>query len=227
MTSDNIVISLGGSLIVQEEIDTEFIKEFRDVILEEVAKGRKFVITCGGGKICRTYQAVASELTKTSKEDLDWIGIASLKLNAELIRIVFGKYAHQKVIENLSEPFTSDKPIIIGSAYKPGHSTDMGAVFAAKTIGAKIIINLSNIAHVYDSDPDQNKNAKKYDKISWAEYRDIIPKEWTPGLSTPFDPIASKEAQNEALEVLIMNGKPTKNLKNYLGGNGFEGTIIS
>ena len=116
---------------------------------------------------------------------------------------------------------------MIGSAYKPGHSTDYDAILAAKSVGAKKIINLSNIDYVYDSDPKINPNAKKIEKISWAEYRKLIPADWTSGLNTPFDPIASKMAEEEGIEVVIMNGKPIDNLAKYLSGEKFLGTIIS
>ena len=88
---ETIIISLGGSLIIPENIDVDFLKEFKALILSHVAQGKKFVIITGGGKICRKYQEVAKELAGPSDEDLDWIGIASLKLNAELLRVIFGE----------------------------------------------------------------------------------------------------------------------------------------
>ena len=97
----------------------------------------------------------------------------------------------------------------------------------AKTVGAKKIINLSNTDYVYDSDPKKNPQAKKIEKISWADYRALIPKEWNPGLNSPFDPIASEMAQKEGMQVIIMNGKPIDNLAKYLNGEKFSGTIIS
>ena len=224
---ETIIISLGGSLIIPDNIDIDFIKIFKTLILEHVTKGKKFVITTGGGKLCRRYQNAAKELVNASHEDLDWIGIASLKLNAELLRVVFGEYAHEKVIHNLSEKFSSDKPIIIGSAFEPGQSTDWDAVIGAKNVGAKKIINLSNTDYVYDSDPKKNTNAKKIEQISWTDYRGLIPKEWNPGLNSPFDPIASEMAQKEGMQVIIMNGKPIDNLAKCLNGEKFLGTIIS
>jgi uridylate kinase len=128
---------------------------------------------------------------------------------------------------DLSQNFKFEKSIIIGGAYEPGHSTDWDAVLAGKTVGAKKMINLSNIDYVYDSDPKINPNAKKIENISWTEYRKIIPKEWTSGLNSPFDPTASEEAEKEGMEVVIMNGKPIDNLKKYLNGEKFAGTIIS
>lgn len=227
MGEETIIISLGGSLIVPDEIDTDFLKDFKKLILAQVARGKKFVIITGGGKINRRYNEVAKKLASPSNEDLDWIGIASLKLNAELLRVIFGEYAHKKVIANLSIPFSFDKPIIIGSAYEPGWSSDWDAVAAAKTVGAKKLINLSNIDYVYDFDPKINPNAKKIEKISWTDYRALIPKEWTSGLNSPFDPIASEMAQKNGIIVIIMNGKPIDNLAKCLNGEKFQGTAIS
>ncbi|MEK7113460.1 MAG: UMP kinase, partial [Patescibacteria group bacterium] len=182
---ETIIISLGGSLIIPNEIDAEFLKGFKALILSHVSKGKKFVITTGGGKICRKYNDVAQSLASPSNEDLDWIGIASLRLNAELLRVIFGEFAHREVVTNLTMSFDHEKPVVIGSAFKPGWSSDWNAVQAAKTVGAKKIINLTNTDFVYDSDPKVNPNAKKIEKISWAEYRKLIPAEWNPGLNTP------------------------------------------
>ena len=224
---ETIIISLGGSLIVPDNIDTEFLKDFKTLILEHVAKGKKFVIITGGGKLNSRYNEVARKLAEPSDIDLDWIGIASLKLNAELLRVMFSEYAHGEVISNLSTKFSFSRSILIGSAFEPGHSSDYDAVLAAKNLGAKKMINLSNIDYVYDSDPKKNPNAKKIEKISWADYRKIIPKEWTSRLNSPFDPTASKVAEQENIEVIIMNGKPIGNLAKYLDGEKFLGTIIS
>jgi len=222
-----IIISLGGSLIVPDQIDIEFLKNFKSLIISKIETGKKFVIITGGGKTCRRYQGVAREISNPSDEDLDWIGIASLRLNAELMRVIFENFSYKKVIQDLSKISSfEDKSVIIGSAYEPGQSTDWDAVLAAKTIFSKKIINLSNTDYVYDSDPKQNPNAQKIEKISWTDYRKLIPKDWNPGLNSPFDPIASREAESLGLEVVIMNGKNIENLKNYLDGKPFVGTVI-
>lgn len=223
---EKIIISLGGSLVAPEEIDVGFLHSFRDLILEHVAEGKKFIITVGGGKIARKYQAAAKELATPSNIDLDWIGIASLKLNAELLRVIFGEYAHKEVIPDLSKPFNFDKPVVVGSAFKPRATSDVDAIMAADTAGAKKMVNLSNIDYVYDSDPKTNPNAKKIENISWTDYRQMIPREISPGLNVPFDPVASKMAEESGIEVVIMNGKPIDNFAKYLKGEKFAGTRI-
>ena len=207
---ETIVISLGGSLIVPDNIDIEFLKSFKALILEHVAQGKKFLIITGGGKICRNYQNAAKELASPSDVELDMLGIRALNLNAELVRVLF----------------RGCKDVSIFGAEKPGNSTDFGAVLLAKENNAKVVINLSNIDYVYDADPKINPNVKKIEQISWSDYRALIPKEWNPGLNSPFDPIASKMAEEEGIEVDIMNGKPIDNLAKCLNGEKFMGTII-
>ena len=74
---------------------------------------------------------------------------------------------------------------------------------------------------------DIEKNAKKIENISWAEYRTLIPKEWNPRMNSPFDPIASKIAEEEKITVITMNGKKIDNLAKCLNGEKFIGSVIS
>ena len=175
---ETIIISLGGSLIIPDDIDIDFLEDFKRLIVTHTGQGKKFVIICGGGKINKKYNEAAKKISTPTDENLDWIGIAALKLNAELIRVIFAENANIKVVENLSNKFSFENSIVIGSACEPGKSSDWDATEAAKTIGAKKIINLSNTDYVYDSDTKKNPDAKKIEKISWIEYRKLIPEEW-------------------------------------------------
>jgi uridylate kinase len=238
MKEEIIIISLGGSLIIPEEIDVGFLKDFKKLILEQVAKparnadgiasaggGKKFIIVTGGGKICRRYNNATREIIDPSNVDLDWLGIAATRLNAELVRIIFGDQAYEKIIMNPEVAPDMSKSIAVGGGWKPGNSSDMAAVHLAKNIGAKKIINLSD-TNLYDSDPKKNPEAKKIEKISWTDFRALVPKEWVPGLNFPFDPTASITAQAEGMEVIIMNGKPIENFAKCLNGEKFLGTTI-
>ncbi len=223
-----IILSLGGSMIVPEKIDIEFLKSFKKLILEFSKQGNKIAIICGGGRICRIYQEAAKEVTcsKIDSFDLDMIGIKSTKLNAELVRSVFGKEAYEKVLDDPEDKIKTDKKIIIGAGYLPGHSTDTDAVLLAKNIGADTIINLTNIDYVFDKDPRTHKDARPMEKLSWKDYLAIIGEEWIPGRSTPFDPVAAKEAMKLKKKVIIINGSDLANLKKCMEGNKFKGTVI-
>ena len=45
---DTVVISVGGSLIVPDQIDTDFLANLKALITSETAAGRSFIIICGG-----------------------------------------------------------------------------------------------------------------------------------------------------------------------------------
>lgn len=226
-TRERIVVSVGGSLIVPDQIDTDFLTRFKALILEKVQKGLSFTIIAGGGKVCRRYQEAADSITPLSRHDLDWLGIHVTRLNAQLLRNIFVGYAHPQIIKNPTIDIEADEPIIIAAGWQPGCSTDYDAVLMAKNLGARRLVNLSNIDYVYDKDPKKYPDAKKMERVSWSEFRGIIPDHWDPGLSSPFDPVAAKEAETLGLEVAIMNGSKLEEFSNYLDGKPFVGTVIS
>ena len=223
---NKIIISLGGSLIVQDEIDTEFLKLFVSTIKEYVSRGFNFLIITGGGKTCRRYNDSLKKIINPTNEDLDWLGIAATRLNAEFIRICFEELAYEKVVLDPENIPMTDKPIIVGGGWKPGNSSDLVAVRSATSVGTTKIINLSNIDFVYDKDPKFYPDAKSIDKISWVDFRLLFPNEWKPGVNAPFDPIAAYEAEKLGYEVIILNGNKIDNLKAYLDGESFIGTVI-
>jgi uridylate kinase len=222
-----VVVSVGGSLIVPNEVDTTFLKNFRGLVLKKIQNGLSFFIITGGGKIARQYQQAAEEVRGgLTRDDLDWLGIHSTRLNAHLMRSLFLEEAQERIVKNYNRKIRDKHSVIIGAGWKPGWSTDYDAVIAAKYLGAKKMVNLSNIDYVYDSDPKKNPNAKKIENITWAEFRKLIPDEWDPGLSSPFDPVAAKEAQSLGLEVAVINGNKLEELDKYLSGQPFVGTTI-
>jgi len=219
-----IVISLGGSLISPYDIDVDYLKKFKKIIEKFVKLGFCFVIVTGGGKICRKYNQAARELNnKVKPAELDWLGIKATKVNAELVKVMFGQQAYFKVIDAPEERILESKPIIIAGGWNPGASSDNMAVNLAKAFKAPVVINLSNVEYVYDKDPNKYKGAKPFKSLTWAHYRRLIGAKWDPGANWPFDPIASKLAQKLKLEVVVINGH---NLENYLSNKNFKGTII-
>jgi len=220
-----IVLSLGGSLIAPDKIDTIFLKNFKKTIEKYIKKGFKFVIYCGGGRLARNLQHAASQITKLNNEDLDWLGIHATRLNALLLRYIFGHNAQDPIIADPNEKINFKKDILIAAGWLPGWSTDYDAVLLAKNLGIKDVINLSNVDYIYDRDPKRHKGAKKIEKISWKNYTKLIGNKWKAGMNVPFDPVASKEAQKSGIKVCIIS-KDLKNFKNLLDEKKFRGTII-
>jgi uridylate kinase len=220
------VISLGGSLIVPDDVDTDFLQSFIAFVKRRVALGEKFILITGGGKICRRYQKAGATLGVNSTEDSDWIGIHVTRLNGQFLRILLGVLAHGEVATDPDAVFGVERPVLVAGGWKPGWSTDYDAVELAKKFEAKRIVNLTNIDYVYDKDPKQFFDARRIEKISWKEYRALIPKDWSPGLNAPFDPIASKNAEELGLEVAILNGRNIENLENYFNSKEFIGSVI-
>lgn len=225
-----IVVSVGGSLIVPDGIDSAFLGRFRELVLRKIEEGFGFYIITGGGKLARRYQEAARETRgngNLESADADWLGIHSTRLNAHLLRTIFLEHARPRIEKNPTRLSSVKHPIVIGAGWKPGRSTDYCAVMAAKKLGAKKLVNLSNIDFVYTADPKKNPDAVKIEHTTWKEFRNLIPSEWDPGLSSPFDPVAAKEAEHSKLEVAVINGANLIELENYLSGKPFAGTVIS
>jgi len=181
---------------------------------------------CGGGKTSRNYQEALKLTSNPTKEDLDWMGIKGTILNANLVRIIFRDYSNPKIITNPTDKVEFNEKIIVASGWKPGFSTDYDAVMLAENFGVNKLINFTNIDYIYDKDPNKFEDAKPIKKISWSEFRKLLPDKWKPGLNTPFDPIAAKKAEELGLNVIVLNGKNLSNFENYLNGKEFVGTVI-
>ncbi len=226
--SKPIVISVGGSLIVPEKIDVGFLQNFKKLINAEIKKGKRFIIICGGGRTARHYQQAGGAVTKLRKDEVDWLGIHSTRLNAQLLKTVLLPHTEEFIVNHpIDDKIIFNKPILVAAGWKPGRSTDYIAVLLAKRFKAEKLLNLSNIDYVYNKDPRKYPDARQVEKISWKEFRKIIPKKWDPGLSSPFDPIASKEAQSLGIDVAVVNGSNITAIRDAINNNEFKGTLIS
>ena len=223
------MISLGGSLIVPYEIDFEFLKEFKQFILKRIEKGDRFILITGGGKTARKYQTAAENIVQIDDSDKDWLGIFATRINGHLLKIIFKDEANKILIEDVDmdlKDLEFNEKILIGSGWKPGFSTDNVAVLLAEKFNAEDVINLSNVEYVYSEDPRVNPDAKRYERICWDNFCKIVGDTWIPGMSVPFDPIASKKCKEIKLKVAIINGRDLTSLNNYLDRKEFKGTLI-
>ncbi|MFW5827378.1 MAG: UMP kinase [Alkalispirochaeta sp.] len=228
-----IVISMGGSILVPDEADTELIVAYRDVLQEYTAGGNaRAIVVVGGGGPARRYQAAYRAVMERSAEPSvssgaqDWIGIAATRLNAELLRHSLGSLCRDPVVYDPTGSFDFTGSVLVGAGWKPGFSTDYDAVLLAERFGAKTVINLSNISQVYTADPKTDPEATPLTTVSWREFLPLVGDTWKPGSNLPFDPVATAKAAELGLQVIAAHGREIENTRAILRGEAFFGTTI-
>lgn len=239
------VLSVGGSIIAPNEPDVELLSKFSAMITEwlDANPDGRLIFVAGGGAPARVYQNayrnVAATFSGKQKELLsfasedetnyacDWIGIMATRLNAQILKTCFGPLCCQDVVTDPTAVSDFKGRILVAAGWKPGFSTDNDAVLLAERFNADTVVNLSNIEKVYTDDPRKNPDAKPIDNITWTDFRKMVGDEWVPGKNCPFDPIASKKAQEMGLKVICAAGKNIDNLKAILDDKDYVGTTIS
>ncbi len=223
------VLSLGGSIIAPEGVDHVFLVAFKKAISNYLADddARKVILVTGGGAPARIYQDAYRRVVPQADASMqDWIGIAATHLNGTLVRAVFAEFCQDMLVTDPTAPIPFSGQVLVAAGWKPGFSTDTDAVFLAERFGARTVVNLSNIAKVYTADPKIDPTATPIDHISWEQFRVMVGDTWTPGKNTPFDPIASRRAQELGLKVVCADGRNIANTLAILEGKEFFGTTI-
>ncbi len=227
--SETTVISLGGSIISPEGVDTVFVRGFRDLILRWLARspGRRAVIVTGGGAPARVYQKAYREIEENPDDELqDWIGVAATRLNGSLIRAVFRDVCADPVVTDPTAETEFRGRVLVAAGWKPGFSSDFDAVMLAERFGASTVLNLSNIPQVYTADPKLDPSAEPIGSMSWTVFRALVGDKWVPGKNVPFDPIAARKGEEIGLTVVIASGRDIDNTEAILENGRFTGTVI-
>lgn len=226
------VLSVGGSIVAPEYPDVEFVSKFTLLIKEYLSnhKDDKLIFVIGGGGPARIYQKAFFDVAKVNPEsamqEADWIGIMATRLNAQFVKACLKDFCKDSVVTDPTGDINFTGSVLVAAGWKPGFSTDNDAVLLAQKFNADTVVNLSNIEKVYTDDPRKNPDAKPLDNISWSDFRKMVGDEWTPGKNCPFDPIASKKAQELNLKVICAGGKNLENIKAILEGKSYIGTTI-
>ena len=224
------VISLGGSIVAPDTVDSAFLKEFRALTgtMLERDKNRRFIFVVGGGGPARAWQNACREIVPAvSNDEADWIGVMATRLNAQLVKAVMAEWCAEDVVTDPSQAESFTGRVLVAAGWKPGFSSDYDAVILAERFQADMVINLSNIEKVYTADPKKDSSAAPIDTISWADFRAMVGDEWVPGKNVPFDPIASRRAAQAGLKVICAAGRNLPNLALILEGKPFVGTTIA
>jgi len=208
---------------VPKEVDYKFLKDFKKAILS--IKKRKIVICTGGGFIAREYIAA---LKKENLEAYlqDEIGIAITRLNARLLALFLQKCNHAiPVTLEQVKKLLQTHDIVVCGGLSLGHTSDGTTAKIADYLDAGEMINITNVDGLYDKDPRRFKEARFIPRLPHKEFLKIVFKiKRKPGQHFVLDRLAAEIALKANIKVIILKG--TKNLKNYISGKRFKGTII-
>ena len=223
-----IVLSLGGSLIIPDEINISFLREFEKVIQKNTKK-YKFIIVTGGGSIARKYISALKEMGINEKLQ-SMIGISSTRTNARFMTYLFnqdqtlGIPQKMKTVENYIK--NSDVVFCGALEYKPNQTSDATAAEIARHFKT-IFINLTNVSGLFNKNPLEYKDAKFIPEASFQElWKMSHAKKYSPGQHFIIDQTASEIIKKHKITTYIL-GKDLKQLDNLLNNRKFRGTIIS
>ncbi len=223
-----IVISLGGSLIVPDEIDLKFLERFKQVLTKH-EKECKFVVVCGGGSVARKYIRALREAGKNEFLQ-SMAGISITRVNARFMTYLFDRDANEgiphdmKQVENL---LRKNDIVFCGALrYAPKQTSDSTAAKLANFFGADFV-NLTVVSGLYTKNPLEHRDAKFIPKISWNDFFKRANKiKFKPGQHFVLDQDASAIIREHKIKTYIL-GKDLKEFDNFLSGKKFKGTIIA
>ena len=222
-----IVLSLGGSLIIPDNVNIKFLKEFKKVILRNTKK-YKFIIVCGGGSIARKYISALKE-NKANEKFQSLSGISATRMNARFMNYFFNINPEKGIPHKIKlvKKYVKKQDVVFCGAleYKPEQTSDSTAAEIAKYFKT-IFINLTNVQGLYDKNPAKYKNAKFISKISLKDFHKITDKnKFKPGQHFVLDQTASKIILENKITTYIL-GKNLKQFDNVLKNKKFKGTVI-
>ena len=223
-----IVLSLGGSLIIPDNVDVGFLKKFKEFVLKNT-KTHKFIIVCGGGSIARKY-IVGLQGVGASLHMQGMIGITTTRTNARFMNYFFGMDSEKGIPHNVNDikKILENKDFVFcgALAYKVGATTDAQTAEIATHFKCPFI-NLTNVACLYDKNPTKYKDAKFIPSITWKAFHKMATREkFKPGQHFVIDQTAAGIILRQKIKTYVL-GQDLTQLGNVLKGKNFKGTLIA
>ena len=223
-----IVISLGGSLIVPESIDYDFLSKFRQMIKKNTRK-YKFVIVCGGGSIARKYIKALRDDGKPEHLQ-SMAGIAVTRLNARFLSYFFGEDPKKGIPHDMNQVknlLKKNDVVFCGALRYHSKETSDGTTAKLASFFKTDFINLTNVSGLHDKNPLKHKDAKFIPKITRENLAKMVNKiKYHPGQHFVLDQSAIKIIKEKKIKTYIL-GKNMKNLDNLLNNKRFIGTTVN
>lgn len=223
-----LVISLGGSLLNQPGYATSFA-----ALLKPFLAKRKFAVVTGGGKVAAQYADAARQRMAgmTGAEFYaDFDAVQATRENAADLKKAFGTLAYAKVIMHPMDAVSAlkKKNLVLSGGFLPGITTDACSVLVAEAIGAKRVVNASRVDGIYDKNPSEFPDARRFDRLTHDELVQMAFKfdQRKARTNFVFDVVASKLAARSGIEIDFVDGRILGQLKAAIEGTPFEGTKV-
>ncbi|MCD8199935.1 MAG: UMP kinase [Coriobacteriaceae bacterium] len=228
-----ILLKLSGEALEGDRgygIDPAVIDEVAEQIKEIVNDGIEVAIVIGGGNIFRGLAASANGMDRAQA---DYIGMLATVMNALALQEgleragVFTRVQSAINMQEVAEPYIRRRAIrhlekgrvviFAGGTGNPYFTTDTTAALRACEIGAEAILKATKVDGVYDSDPETNPDAKRFDEIS---YMDMLEQELH-----VMDSTATSLCMDNDLPIIVFDLNKKGNIARVLKGE-HVGTIV-
>ena len=226
-----VLLKLSGEALAGKQstgVDAETIGKICDKIKEIVDLGVEVAIVVGGGNFWRGRNG-----HQMDRSTADYMGMLATAMNGLALqdaleaRGVFSRVQTAIEMREIAEPFIVrkaekhlQKGRVVIFACGTGHpyfTTDTAAVLRAIEINAEIILLGKSIDGVYSADPKIDKNAIKYDEIS---YLDVLNKDLK-----VMDSTATAMCRDNKLPLLVFGIEHAENIVRAIKGEKI-GTIV-
>ncbi|HYA70330.1 MAG TPA: UMP kinase [Thermoplasmata archaeon] len=223
-----VVVSVGGSVLLTGQGDTEYLEHLAD-LFRRLGAQRPLVVTVGGGRTAREYIQLGRALGLTEFE-LDEVGIEVTRLHARLLAARVGPPAPAHpptTVPAVVEQLRTGSPVILGGT-EPGHTTDGVAALVAVRIRAARVVNATDVDGVYDQDPRTHPNARRIERLSWPEFRAMVHSGTSgeAGQNFLFDRLGVDALARAKIPLLIVPGRDLSNLEAAITGRPCRGSRI-
>lgn len=234
MKYQRILLKLSGEALMgdrQYGIDNDILKEYALEIKTVVDLGCQVAIVIGGGNIFRGLAGAAKGMDRVQG---DYMGMLATVINGMALQGALedaGIYTRlQSAIEmdKIAEPFIKRKAtrhlekgrvVIFGAGTgNPYFTTDTAATLRAIEIGADVILKGTRVDGIYDSDPEKNKDAVKYNSLTFKEVFDKNLK--------VMDMTAFTLSQENNLPIIVFDMNKKGNLQKIVEGENV-GTLVN
>lgn len=180
-----ILLKLSGEALAGQAgygIDTDVLKILAGEIKSVHQKGVQIGIVIGGGNIFRGIKGATKGMDRASA---DYMGMLATVLNCLALQDALEhEGVHTRVqsaieMQELAEPYVRRRAIrhlekkrvvIFGAGTgNPYFTTDTTAALRAMEVGSEVVLKATRVDGVYDADPQENPDAKRFDEVSYLE----------------------------------------------------------